>query len=252
MKIQTMERGPIHRSTQPARRPQQHTPQHRDSRTVESQQPNQLRTALTPLIFDVAIPLGSYYLLKDGFGVGLVMSLALSSVVPAARSVIEFVRARKIEGLAILMVAVNAAGIIISFTTGNARAMVAKDSVLSSVIAVGILISVWRGQPLMTAGLKPFITKGNAAKVVAWDRLRASSTRFRTLERRYSFVWGVALLGDSVARVVGAYTLSVSTMVWGSTAMVIAAIGIAAVVSGGIAADPLEKLVAAETNPQSA
>jgi hypothetical protein len=37
-------------------------------------------------VIDVGIPLGTYYLLRDGFGVGVWLSLALSSIGPAARA----------------------------------------------------------------------------------------------------------------------------------------------------------------------
>ncbi|MEU5895830.1 hypothetical protein [Streptomyces venezuelae] len=36
----------------------------------------------------------------------------------------------------------------------------------------------------------------------------------RPLERMFSVVWGAALFGEAVLRVVGAYTLPVDTMVW--------------------------------------
>ncbi len=39
-----------------------------------------------PLIVDVAVPLGAYYLLKDAFGASTFAALAWSSVVPAART----------------------------------------------------------------------------------------------------------------------------------------------------------------------
>src|ERR1700761_2531615 len=146
-------------------------------------QPLNLRATLLPLALDIAIPLGLYYGLRDGLGASLVVSLAASSVLPAVRSAAEFARNRKFEGLATLMLAVNVASLIISFTTGDARLMIAKDSVISSVIGFGILLSVWRGVPLMSAGLKPFVTRGNPAKVEAWERLHVTSGRFRSLEK---------------------------------------------------------------------
>jgi hypothetical protein len=209
-------------------------------------QPRNLRATLLPLVLDIAIPLGLYYGLRDGLGVSLVGSLAASSVLPAVQSVIQFARNRRFEGLAILMLAVNVAGLIISFTTGDARLMMAKDSVISSVVGLGLLLSVWRGAPLMSAGLKPWVTKGNPAKTEAWDRLRETSARFRALEKRYSLIWAVALLADCAGRVAGAFTLPVATMVWLSTVLVVGAIAAAVVVSGGAAAEPMEQLVKRE------
>jgi hypothetical protein len=105
-------------------------------------------------------------------------------------------------------------------------------------------------RPLMTAGLKPFLTRGTAGRTAAWDRLAAGSARFRRLEGLYSAIWGVALLADCVARLIGAFTLPVSTMVWLGTALTGAAIGIA-ITAGGVAAAPMQKLIEAETDTEA-
>jgi intracellular septation protein A len=202
-----------------------------------------LGAALRPLAVDVAVPVGLCYVLRDGFGVSLVLSLAASSVLPAIRSVAGFARERRLNALAALMLAVSVAGLAISFAAGNPRWMIAKDSVVSSVIAVAMLVSAGAGRPLMSAGLKPFLTKGLAGRTAAWDRLTAGSARFRRLEKIYTAIWGSALLADCVARVIGAAVLPVGTMVWLSTVMIVAAIGLAVVVSGGVAAAPLEAML---------
>src|SRR5690242_3885356 len=87
--------------------------------------------SLRPLLIDVGIPVGTYYLLRDAFGLSLWLSLALSSIGPAVRSVAGLVKERKLNLLAVLMLAVNLAGIGISFLTGDPRAMIAKDSIVS-------------------------------------------------------------------------------------------------------------------------
>jgi hypothetical protein len=60
--------------------------------------------------------------------------------------------------------------------------MIAKDSIVGSVIAFAILGSVALRRPLMSAGLKPFMTRGDTERIVAWDRLATTSARFRRLE----------------------------------------------------------------------
>lgn len=200
---------------------------------------------LRPLLLDLAVPLGGYYLLRDAFGLSLVLSLALSSVVPAIRTVFSLVKERDVNPLAALMLAVNAAGIALTFLTGDPRLMLAKDSGISSVVGVTILISAFAGKPLMSAGLKPWLTKENAARRTAWDRLSAGSRRFRRLERRFSLIWGSVLLTECVLRVVGAFTLPVSTMVWLGTVLTVVAIGLA-ILLGGVATVPMDRMLAAE------
>jgi hypothetical protein len=200
---------------------------------------------LRPLLIDVALPVGGYYLLHDGLGLSLWLSLALSGIVPAARTVVAAVAARELNVLALLMVVVGVAGIAVSFATGDPRLMIAKESVISSVIGVAIMVSVALRRPLMSAGLRPFLIRGCAARAAAWDRLAACSRRFRRLELLFSAIWGLALLAECAARLVGAFTLPVPTMVWLSTVLTAGAIGVAVIV-GGIAAGPLRKMIDAE------
>ena len=204
-----------------------------------------LAGALRPLVIDVGIPLGTYYLLRDAFGVSLWLSLALSSIGPAVRAIAGLVAERKLNLLAVLMLAVNLAGIGISFLTGDPRAMIAKDSIVSSVIAFAILGSVALRRPLMSAGLKPFMTRGEPRRTAAWDRMSTASPRFRRLEMLFSTIWGLVLLAECAARLVGAYTLPVTTMVWLGTVMTLGSIAVA-IVAGGAAAGPIQKMIDAE------
>jgi len=201
--------------------------------------------ALRPLLIDIGIPVGTYYLLRNAFGLSLWLSLALSSIGPAVRAIAGLVAERSLNLLAVLMLAVSLAAIAVSFLTGDPRAMIAKDSAVSSVIAFAILGSVMLRRPLMSAGLKPFMTRGEPRRTAAWDRLSAASPRFRRLELAFSTIWGLALLAECAARLVGAYTLPVTTMVWLGTVITLGAIGVAIVV-GGAAAGPIQQMIDVE------
>ncbi|MEU2423044.1 VC0807 family protein [Streptomyces sp. NPDC007851] len=211
----------------------------------KQQQPGALEN-LRPLILDVAVPLGSYYFLKEAFGTSTFAALAWSSVVPALRTVWSVVRERRFNGFAGLVLLVNVVSLALGFVSGDPRLMLAKDGGVSSVIGIAILVSVAMGRPMMTEGLKPFILKGDTARAAAFERLRSGSPAFRRAERAYSLVWGVVLLAECVVRVVGAYTLPVDTMVWLGSVVLVSAIGIGMVVSGGLAAEPMARMITAE------
>jgi hypothetical protein len=123
--------------------------------------------------------------------------------------------------------------------------MLAKDGAVSSTIGIAILVSVFVGRPLMSAALKPMLVKANPAKAAAFDRLSATSPRFRRLERIFSLVWGVTLLCECALRVFLAFTLPVGTMVWLSTVMTIGAISVGMVASSAFSV-PIEKMVRQE------
>jgi hypothetical protein len=111
-----------------------------------------------------------------------------------------------------------------------------------------MLGSVAVGRPLMTPGLRLFVTKGTAHREAAWDRLQAASAKFRRLERVYTVIWGLALPAECTARCVGAYALPVTTMVWLGGVMTMGAIALAVGV-GGVAAGPMLQMIERETVP---
>ncbi|MFJ2805268.1 VC0807 family protein [Kitasatospora sp. NPDC087271] len=217
--------------------------------------PNPSASGLRPLAIDVVAPLAGYYLLHSAGGLSVFAALAWSSAIPAARTVLGLLRERRLNLWAALMLTVNLAGLALTFVTGDARLMIAKDGGLSGTVALAILFSALVGRSVMTPVLMPFLTKGKRDRAAAWQRLvegRAAGSRaFQRHERVFAGAWGTALLAECVARVVGAFTLPVATMAWLSTVFMIGAIAAGAML-GRIAADPMEKLVAAETEAPTA
>ncbi|MFD7940187.1 VC0807 family protein [Streptomyces sp. NPDC059755] len=209
------------------------------------------QNAFAPLLVDVAVPLGSYYLFKGAFGMSTFAALAWSSLVPAGRTLWSAVSRRTVNGLAGLILVVNIVGLVLSLVSGDPRLMLAKDSGVSSTIGIGILISVALGRPMMTAAVKPFLVKGDTVREAAWARLESgasvASADFRKRERAFSIVWGVVLLVECVVRVVGAYTVPVDTMVWLGSVVMVVAMGIGFVVGGALGAGPMAAMVAFET-----
>ncbi|MGW0971975.1 VC0807 family protein [Streptomyces sp. NPDC002516] len=204
------------------------------------------RPSFLPLIVDVAVPVGSYYLLKNGFGMSTMAALGWSSVVPAVRTVWSVVKERRVNAMAALILVVNVVGLALSLVAGDPRLMLAKDSGVSSAIGIGVLVSVRLGRPMMTQAMKPFLVKGDAARAAAWDRLAAGSAAFRKAERTFSLVWGTVLLSECVAKAVGAYTLPIDTMVWLGTVVTIASMVLAFLVSGRFAVVPMQKMLERE------
>ncbi|WP_220502036.1 VC0807 family protein [Microbispora sp. H10670] len=211
-----------------------------------AQPQSNLRRMLVPLALDIAAPLACYYVLHGAFGLSEVAALAVSGVIPAVRVVAGIVRERTLNGMAALTLVVNVAGIALSFLTGDARMMIAKDSGLSGVLSLAILLSAFTRRPVMTAGMRPFVTRGNAAKEAAWERLAEGSARFRRAERRFSAIWGGVLLAECVVRLAGAFTLPVATMIWLSNVLLIAAIALGLVLAGAFGSGPIMGMVGIE------
>ena len=74
--------------------------QHGACRVRPAQHP--AAAVLRPLVLDLGIALGSFYLMRTA-GVALVPALGLSSVLPAARTIIGLLKDRKVNSLAMLI-----------------------------------------------------------------------------------------------------------------------------------------------------
>lgn len=192
---------------------------------------------------EIAVPLGVYYGLHS-LGASDFTALALAGVFPLARTLFQFAKNRTLNGLALVVLVTNVAGMLLTFVSGDARMMIAKDSIGSGITGLVILISAFTAQPIMTKALRPFLTHGDADHEAAWERLRGNA-RFEAAVRRSSFVWGVGFMLESAARVVGAFTLPVSTMVWLSTVIFIGSFAVIMLISGASAKEA-GAMVAAE------
>ncbi|MEU4518123.1 VC0807 family protein [Amycolatopsis sp. NPDC024027] len=202
---------------------------------------------LKSLAIEIAVPLGVYYGLHS-LGASDFTALALSGVFPLARTLYQFAKNRTLNGLALVVLVTNVVGMLLTFVSGDTRMMIAKDSLGSGITGLVILISAFTAQPLMTKALRPFLTHGKADHEAAWERLQGTR-RFDTVLRRSSFIWGVGFVLESAARVIGAFTLPVSTMVWLSTVIFVGSFTVIMLVAG-LSAKEAGMMVAEEARPR--
>jgi intracellular septation protein A len=175
-----------------------------------------LRTILPTLARDVAVPTGAYYLLH-ALGATDVVALLAGAVTSGAILIAEAVRARKLDVFSGFMLGVFAVGLVTSLVSGDPRFMVAKESFGTLLVGAAFALSALVGKPLIYLAARRMQADPAAfeAKFAATPAMRATMTRL-------SVIWGAGLLTEGVLRLVLAYRLPIATMVWLSTAMMIA------------------------------
>ncbi|HVV22158.1 MAG TPA: VC0807 family protein [Pseudonocardiaceae bacterium] len=165
-----------------------------------------------PLVLDVAVPLGAYYLLRH-VGFSLVTSLAVSGLLSSVRVVWTAVRERKVDGLAAAVLVLTVISIPIAFVTGSPKLMLAKEALGTGPLGVWVIVSALISKPAMANGMRAFLarTEGSA---LAWEQLVAGSARFRSSLNAASMVWGIGFLVECLSRLVMVIVLPVDTAVW--------------------------------------
>ncbi|MFC1419919.1 VC0807 family protein [Streptacidiphilus cavernicola] len=165
------------------------------------------RTALV-MAADIALPIGLYYGLRAA-GVSTYLALLVSALVPAVSALVQFLRERRLDGMAAFVAGVILLGLAVSLISGSTRFMLAKDGWVTGLGGLWFLGSVRARRPLAFQGARPLLEGRFRSDGTSWDVLWEESPRFREIWRVSTAIWGVAMVLDGVARVLMAYVLPV-------------------------------------------
>ncbi|QIS18231.1 VC0807 family protein [Nocardia terpenica] len=179
------------------------------------------RRMLLELLTDLVLPTVLYYVLRHA-GMGMYMSLLISAAIPAAIAVVRLIRNRRVDGVALYAVTVMVLGAVISLIAGSPRFMLAREGWLTGITGLWFLVSVRFGRrPLAFLYSRPVLERRLTRRGVPgdWEQLWEQLPGFRRIWRVATVLWGLALLGDAVVRVLMAYSLPVDTVPALSTPM---------------------------------
>jgi hypothetical protein len=200
---------------------------------TETTEPSPLRVlgkALAPLAVDVAIPLGSYYLMT-ALGMGVVPALAVSGVLPALRTIYSVVRYRQTEPLALFSLVTAIIGIPVSLLTGSPRFMLAKESIGTGPLGVWVIVSALRGKPVMASAFRGMMA-ATPKRAAAWAELSATSAEFQRCLKMSTLVWGIGFTVEFVVRFAIVFGLPINTAIWATSFPMIACVIVCIVVAG--------------------
>jgi hypothetical protein len=183
--------------------------------------PRWLRPGLLWFAFDLLAPTALLYVLLWR-GASLYLALLGSASVSAVSAVISYRRGVGNQRFAPYMLALTLAGFGIALITGSDRFLLAKESVLTAMVALWFFRSIWAERPLTYQLTRPLL-EGRISQVgPAWELLWQREPSFRRTWRISSLIWAIVLLIDAVVRVVMAYTLPVNAVPALQTGLMIA------------------------------
>lgn len=174
--------------------------------------PTWLRPGLLWFAFDLLAPTALLYALLWR-GSSLYVALLASASVSAVSALVSYRRGMGNQRFAPYMLALTLAGFGVALVTGSDRFLLAKESLLTALVACWFLGSIWTERPLTYQFTRPLL-EGRWGRRwglhgPSWELLWEREPRFRHIWRVSSVLWAVALLIDAVVRVVMAYTLPV-------------------------------------------
>jgi hypothetical protein len=189
--------------------------------TTAPSRPASLRTAVPVLIRDVLGPYLVYFVLRHAAGWSTLMALVGAAVLAAALVVLSLIRSRRVDPLAAVVLLTTLAGIVVALWTGDARATLARESLVSAALGVAFLVSLLR-RPLMFSML--WALRGDGVDPA--DGWAGTPEDTRHALRVATAAWGVGLLADAVLRVVIVLTLDPDTAAGAVTALTLVTIAL--------------------------
>ncbi|MBB4889651.1 hypothetical protein FHS38_005727 [Streptomyces netropsis] len=197
-----------------------------NARTVTSEAPA-WRALAAPLLFDVALPLTVYYVLRSQ-GTGQWQALMLSGTVPVGRVAVMLAARRHVAGFETFMIGMLAVRVVTSLFTGDPRVLLVKDACLSVAAGVWILGSLLTARPFaFQMGQYWSAPAAQHGRDAAWHR----SPALRGALTRLTVLWGCGQVLDCVVGVTIATTCAVEAVPALNRAKGLALLGLAAIVT---------------------
>ncbi len=164
-----------------------------------------IRDLLPSIIFNGAIPLAIYLVLKHYHYSDLV-ALSASVLFPALGSLISIVRQRTWDLIAAISLAGIAISILAVFLGGDPKLLLIRESFITFALAIACFVSLLFPRPLMFYFGRYFATANDPTRRAWYDRFW-QYPYFRYVNRVITVVWGVAYAGEFILCVILVYTL---------------------------------------------
>jgi hypothetical protein len=134
----------------------------------------------------------------------------VAALVPLADSVVGLVRQRRINAFGALVFLSLVLSSLLVLVGGSTRLILVRESALSGVFGVLMLLSLFWPQPLVYYLARHFVAPGASAGWHAFQRT-ASAPRFRSFLRLLTVIWGLVTVLDAALNTYLAFHLPVGT-----------------------------------------
>jgi intracellular septation protein A len=166
---------------------------------------------LALLAFDIGAPIAVYYILHRA-GVSNLMALSASAVLPALAAAVKLAVTRRVDTVAIVVLATIVVSIGLSVAVHSPRFLLARDGLITAVWGTWFAATLGARRPAAFSLARPFMEGRKVFGTRSWDWLWETDARFRRIWRTATVLWAAAMLTDAVIRVVVSYSLPIDVV----------------------------------------
>jgi hypothetical protein len=168
-----------------------------------------IRGLVISVVINGVLPFLIYGFLSAG--IGSVPALLLAALPPIIDSVVSLIRRGHLDTLGTIIFSGLVLSVIVALWGGNGRILLARESLVTGLIGLGFLASLFLARPVQFYIARHFATGNDPLRVVEWSELWKKYPRFRHGMRIMTFGWGTGLVVEAVLRIGLALTLPIST-----------------------------------------
>lgn len=180
-----------------------------------------VRGLIGTLFFDVGLSVLAYFA-AELLGASTYVALLAGTVVSGLRMLWVAVRQRRLDPFALFLLAMFGAGLALTFLTGDARFVLAKDSAMSCTAGLVLVVSCLIKRPIAFYAAQRFARSAGSAQHEEFQAgARTAAMRARWF--RVSLVWGCTLLADAALRIAVIYLLPIDVAADLSQGLMVAA-----------------------------
>ncbi|MFE4862391.1 VC0807 family protein [Streptomyces sp. NPDC056670] len=175
------------------------------------------------LFYDIGLSVTAYFA-AELLGASTYVALLTGTLVAGGRMLWVAVRQRRIDPFALFLLFLFGASLALSFTSGGARFILAKDSAQSAVAGLVLVGSCAVRRPLAYYAAQRFARQAGTRQAAEFDAMADTST-MRARWRRVTLVWGTTLLIDASLRIAAVYLLPIKVASNVSQLLMVAFVG---------------------------
>jgi hypothetical protein len=188
--------------------------------------PGMLRRMLPMLVLDGVLPLLLYLLLRPRFASTSVVPLALAVLFPLLGNVLTLVRHRRLDTVGLLVLLSLGASLGVLLLGGDQRLLLLTRELVMPVMGLACLVSLVLPKPLAFYMARQVLTGDEPQPGAVFDALWHSPS-VQSASRLMTLVWGLAMVGEFVLRLVLVLTLSVvQVLALSSVVMMVVGLGL--------------------------
>ena len=161
------------------------------------------------LLVNVALPYAIYSWLRPS--TSDVNALIAASAPPLLWSIFEFVRAKKLDALSLIVLSGICLSILAYFGGGSVRFLQLREKLVTLLIATAFLGSAAIGRPLMYEVIRAFLSRSGDSALKKDVESRRNEEGVKHSMTVMTLVWGFGLLADGLASIALVYVLAIKT-----------------------------------------